>query len=83
MILNYREALATMSSITTLSNWLFAFLVSKYVIKVEDDINRSGLYWLFGGIMAVGTLFVLFLVPETKGKTPEDMKRHFQGVKSK
>ena len=72
-----------MSSITTLFNWLCAFLVSKYVIKVEDDINRSGLYWLFGGIMAVGTLFVLFLVPETKGKTPEDMKRHFQGVKSK
>ena len=29
----------------------------------------------------LGMLFVIFVVPETKGKTEEDMKAYFSGVK--
>ena len=37
---------------------------------------------MYGAICFVGTLFVIFIVPETQGKTPEDMKRYFEGKKS-
>jgi len=75
-----REAQATMSSVTTLSNWLFSFLVSKYVVSLQNTaMQTSGLYFLFGGVCFVGTIFCIFAVPETKGKTPEDMKRYYMG----
>jgi len=44
---------------------------------MEDAFERSGSYWFYGAISAAGVVFVLLLVPETKGKTPEEMKRHF------
>ena len=36
---------------------------------------------LFPGVCAVATVWVIFLIPETRGKSPEDMKRHFMGTK--
>ena len=36
-----------------------------------------GTFWLFFGICAVGTLFVTFCLPETRGKTLEEMEQLF------
>jgi len=65
------------SSLACATNWLCAFLVSKLQKNVEDGIEASGSYWLYGGICALSVVFVLFLVPETRGKTPDEMKEHF------
>jgi len=75
------EARATMSSVTTLTNWLFAFLVSKFVPTLMDVMHEWGVYFLFCGVCAVGVIFCALVVPETRGKTPDDMKRYFQGQK--
>jgi hypothetical protein len=32
---------------------------------------------MFGSISFMGTVFVLFLVPETKGRTNDEMKSYF------
>ena len=77
-----KEAQGVMSSLATLFNWTCGFLVSKFSTDVEKAINVSGLYFLFGVVCGVGTIFVLLIVPETKGKTPDDMKKYFMGVKS-
>ena len=58
-----------------------AFIVSAFSQDVEDAIHASGLYFLFGAFNAAGIVFVLLFCPETKGKTPEDMKKYFSGVK--
>ena len=54
-----------------------AFLVSKFIKNINDGINASGGYFLFGAVCILGTLFVIFLTPETKGKTNEDMRNYF------
>ena len=72
-----KEAQGPMSSLATFFNWGCAFLVSAFSQDVENAIYASGLYFLFGAFCAVGIVFVLIFVPETKGKTPEDMKNHF------
>ena len=58
-------------------NWLCAFFVTKFTKNINDGINPSGSYFLFGAIMFLSTLFVIFLTPETKGKTNEDMRDYF------
>lgn len=72
-----QEAKDAGSSLITLFNWLCAFLVSKFQKNLNDAINPSGGYFLFGAICFLGVFFVIFLTPETKGKTNEDMRNYF------
>ena len=58
-------------------NWLCATLVSKFEPDIEAAIGTSGAYFLYAAICATGAAFVMFVVPETKGKSPEDMKKIF------
>lgn len=58
-----------------LFNWLLAFLVTKTYTNLNDVLHPYGTFWLFAVISAIGVFFVLFLVPETKGKSLEDIQR--------
>lgn len=35
----------------------------------------SGTYWLYSGLAVVGILFVILFVPETKGRSLEEMEK--------
>ena len=76
-----REAQGPMASFATLFNWGCSFIVSTFSQDVEKVIHSSGLYFLFGSFCALGIVFVLLVCPDTKGKTPEDMKKYFSGEK--
>jgi facilitated trehalose transporter len=52
-------------------------LVSKYQSNINEAIGASGGYFLFGSICFVGAIFVIVVMPETKGKSNEDMKNYF------
>ena len=67
--------------------WIFNFIVSSTFVPMfnmhlaeGDDFGHWFTYGLYGTICLVAALFVARLVPETKGKTLEDMtklwKRH-------
>lgn len=71
------EAKPISSTCATVFNWLCAFLVSKFSVNIEDGIGTSGMYFMFSAVCLVATVFVLILVPETRGKSPEEMRRHF------
>ena len=47
------------------------------VPPLGDAINPSSCYFIFAAIAAAGTLFIAVFVPETKGKTEEDMRKYF------
>jgi len=64
-------------SLATLTNWGFAFIVSKTFVNLRDAITTAGSFWLFGGMCALGFLFSVFLLPETKDKTPEEIQAFF------
>ena len=63
--------------------WIAAFIVTKFGPEIENEIHTWGLYCLFGGICLFCSVFVLLVVPETKGKTPDDMKMYFMGISKK
>ncbi|XP_054005200.1 facilitated trehalose transporter Tret1-like [Hylaeus anthracinus] len=63
------------ASSTTLINWAMAFIMTKFYTNLKEAIHKSGTFWLFSATSAIGILFVYFLVPETKGKSLEEIQR--------
>lgn len=62
-------------------NWLLAFIVTKTFTNLTQALNKSGTFWLFSGFSVVGTLFVFFVVIETKGKSLSDIQKELSGEK--
>ena len=66
------------ASICTSFNWLVSFAVTYVVPPLGDAINPSSCYFIFAGIALAGTIFVALVVPETKGKTEEEIRQLFR-----
>jgi len=58
-------------------NILFLFLVLKNYVAISKYIQYSGMYWLFSGVSLFGALFVIIFLPETKGKSLEEIEKYF------
>ena len=70
--------------------WIFNFIVSSTFVPMfnmhlseGDDFGHWFTYGLYGIICVVAALFVWKLVPETKGKTLEDMTAMWKNRKNK
>ncbi|MDE5784003.1 MAG: D-xylose transporter XylE [Prevotella sp.] len=68
--------------------WIFNFIVSSTFVPMfnmhlteGDDFGHWFTYGLYGIICVVAAVFVWRLVPETKGKTLEDMTKLWSGQK--
>jgi len=68
-------------SVAASTSWLSSFVITKTFIDIQRSLTRAGSFWFFGGFCVLGVLFGTFVLPETKGKSPEDVQKHF-GIKS-
>ena len=62
-------------------NWSSAFLVVKFFPQMKEALKAQGVFWFYAGFSLLSFLFTLFFVPETKGKTLEEIEKHFQQKK--
>ncbi|OCT67068.1 hypothetical protein XELAEV_18038350mg [Xenopus laevis] len=67
------------SGVCVVTNWGCAFLVTKEFHDLMVSLTTYGTFGLFAGFCAVSVLFTSFYVPETKGKTLEQIEVHFRG----
>ena len=58
-------------------NWTCAFLVVYFYPMADRAINKYVCYFFFAAVCLLGGIFIKVVVPETKGKTEEDMKKYF------
>lgn len=65
------------SAMTTSCNWSLAFVVTFTFQNLIDVVHNYGPFWIFAGICALGAVFALLILPETKGKTVEEIMRLF------
>ncbi|CAL8125629.1 unnamed protein product [Orchesella dallaii] len=65
------------SCVVLMTRWFLAFGVTNVFINLQEFINEDGTYWLFACICFVGTFFVFFCVPETKGKSLAEIQLAF------
>ncbi|CAG2118846.1 unnamed protein product [Medioppia subpectinata] len=74
-------AMGVVSACGTAFNWLCAFIVTKQFEAIQKGLNKYGAFWMFAGISAGSVLFTVLFVPETKGRSLEEMQRIFRGEK--
>ena len=71
------EVRGVASGIATLMNWLFAFTVIKVYDDMEASMHSYGTYWFFAAVCFACVIYVVVFLPETKGKTLEEMEELF------
>ncbi|XP_062937953.1 solute carrier family 2, facilitated glucose transporter member 8 isoform X2 [Cynocephalus volans] len=67
------------TGICVLTNWLTAFLVTKEFSSLMEVLRPYGAFWLSSAFCICSVLFTLFCVPETKGRTLEQITARFEG----
>jgi sugar porter (SP) family MFS transporter len=65
-------------SIATLSLWLGTYIVGQLVPWLFENLKTQGTFWLFAFMCLPAILIVLKLVPETKGKTLEEIEFYWR-----
>jgi sugar porter (SP) family MFS transporter len=65
-------------AISTTALWAACFLLTYTFPILNKTLNASGTFWLYAFICALGFLFVLKRLPETKGKSLEEVEEFFQ-----
>lgn len=65
------------SSCISICYWGLSFIAGKTFQDITDSIGYRGVYYLSSAICMVGAVFVFFLVPETKGKSSDEIQQFF------
>jgi MFS transporter, SP family, arabinose:H+ symporter len=64
-------------SIATFSLWSACFVLTYTFPFLNKILKASGTFWLYGFICLLGFWFIFKKLPETKGKSLEDIEREF------
>jgi SP family galactose:H+ symporter-like MFS transporter len=64
-------------SIATVANWGVNLAVAVTFLSLVGAVGRPATFWIYGGIGVAAWLFFYFLVPETKGKSLEQIEAHW------
>ncbi|XP_017889015.1 facilitated trehalose transporter Tret1 isoform X2 [Ceratina calcarata] len=67
------------ASIATAFNWSCTFIVTKTYEDLTSVIGGYGVFWMFGTIVMIGFIFVIACVPETSGRSLEEIEKRFAG----
>ena len=68
-------------SVGTIANWGANLLVALSFLTLTQVLGKPATFWLYGVVTVAAWLFAFFLVPETKGKTLEQIEAHFRAGK--
>ena len=62
-------------SVATSALWIASFLLVILFPILNAKLGAHGTFWLFAGICLLGFFFILKKLPETKGKTLEEVEK--------
>jgi len=63
--------------IATFTNFSFAAIITGTFESYQNAVQPWGTFWSFGVICALAVIFVAVFIPETKGKSLEEIERYF------
>ncbi|MPC44991.1 Facilitated trehalose transporter Tret1 [Portunus trituberculatus] len=69
------------ASMVTALNWTCTFVITKTFPGMVQQLGPSIVFFMFSGIMVLGSFYAVFLVPETKGKMLEEIEEELSGRK--
>ena len=62
-------------SVAVMALWIACFLLTYTFPILNRNLGASGTFWLYGVICVMGGLFIAARLPETKGKTLEEIEK--------
>lgn len=63
-------------------SWGLAFVLTVTFNSISEVIGLGQSFWIFAGVTALGIIFVIFVVPETKGKSMREIQLILSGDKT-
>jgi MFS family permease len=69
-------------SVGTLANWATNLIVALSFLTLTQLLGKAATFWLYTGITVASWVFAYFLVPETMGKTLEQIEAHWRAGKA-
>ena len=61
-------------SVATIANWGANFLVAQTFLTLSGAISRQGVFFLYAGLAVLALVFFVLKVPETRGRTLEEVQ---------
>jgi hypothetical protein len=66
-------------SVATIANWSANFVVTISFLTIKNAIGAMGVFLLFGSLTLVALLYFWREVPETKGRSLQEIERDLAG----
>ena len=60
------------------TSWLGGFIVMKFFPVMKSSLRAQGTFWFYAGFSCLSFLFAYFFIPETKGKSLEEIEKYFK-----
>jgi facilitated trehalose transporter len=58
--------------------YIYIFVIVKCYPGMLALFGQAVVFWVFGLVSALGTIFVYFFLPETRGKTLDEIEQSFK-----
>ena len=59
--------------------WLSSFFILRYYGTIAVSVGLHGTYYICASITFLGSLYIFFIIPETKGKAQEQIDEDLDG----
>ncbi|KAF2892941.1 hypothetical protein ILUMI_13235 [Ignelater luminosus] len=56
-------------------NWFTGFLITKFYLDLKNAVGSDVTFYIFSVISVIGTVFIFLFVPETKGKSLNEIQK--------
>lgn len=67
------------STVTAAGCWVLGFVITKFFSNVAAEVGNAGSFWIFAAWCAVGVVFVYKYLPETSGKSLQEIQDILNG----
>lgn len=68
-------------ALSTFFLWAASFLLTYTFPLLNEFLGASGTFWIYGGVCVAGFFFIRSQLPETKGKSLEEIEKELTGTK--
>jgi len=62
-------------SVSVFALWTGCFILTYTFPLLKETFGIGNTFWIYAGICSAGFLYIFFRLPETKGKTLEQIER--------